>query len=187
MKNFKKLAVCAVAMIGLVGCSISKEEALQRTDNYSQEKAAEKYSGYTLKTVEEVKKSEGFFSTFFRVHKNESEKTYTTLPGVLTKDTVKEMEDDSNGITFKKVGSSGLGIEAKMKVDEYLKEQNINLDEGTKFDGEVYLYSEVNDYGLPTKAETKINISFKGTSSAGLTLEGALDMYSTMTYTYASK
>lgn len=181
MRNLRKIGVCALSMVALVGCSISKEDAVKKTENYSQETVREKYNTCVGKQVEKVNKSEGIFATIFKVGEVETE-----IQGsleVLNKAGIDEILSEFDGVTFKANGSKGLTIEYKKSGDEFLDEFGVEVPEGQKINGECWMVAKFNDDGLQEYSESSIKIDFKFTTT-GLTIEGALDMITKTTFEY---
>ena len=132
------------------------------------------------KTVMEVKKAEGIFAAMFEVGKKETEIEFDSVEGLF----------GSVGAAFNDkyeyvINGKKLTVSKKTSVKDYLAEYDVATNENTKLSGKGVVETyHFNEEGLLVDSTVSVDVSFSA-SSMGITVSGAINMYTSVTNTYS--
>ena len=180
MKNNKILIASLATLLLVSGCAkkVSAAEAKKFvTENYSLEKAKEKYASVEVTEVVDVTKSEGFFEGLVEVGKEEE--TYEGTISVVDETDIVDEEGYSYTLNGKKLTMKyALGADDLKKMME--------LPDEAKVSGSVSVTAKVNEYGCPESYVAVFDLKLSFTTS-GVKVEGSLKAKTTQTYKYTAK
>ena len=132
------------------------------------------------KTVMEVKKAEGIFAAMFEVGKKETEIEFDSVEGLF----------GSVGAAFNDkyeyvINGKKLTVSKKTSVKDYLAEYDVATNENTKLSGKGVVETyHFNEEGLLVDSTVSVDVSFSA-SSMGITVSGAINMYTSVNNTYS--
>lgn len=179
MKKIIKTVLCLAPMVLLASCgkTLTKEEAAQFADeNYSQEKAEEKYTGGKSKNVVKNAEFTGAFESMKDAFKDGEEDQEVA---VLTGEAILSMGDNA---TFTLSGKS-LTISYEQTAAEFLSQYGTSGLSSDGIEGSVKGTIKTTEEGLAASSSLKVDLNIN-ISMGGLTLTGTMkfDMESTFTW-----
>lgn len=182
-KRLLSFALVLASALTLSGCGqkVDHEKAKAfAEENYVEENVT--YTKCVSKTVMEVKKSEGFFTAMFEVGKNETEIEMDVKTGFYSVSGIAFDETYEYVISGKK-----LTVSKNVSTKDFLAQYDISTDgANTKLSGkgvvETYRF---NEQGLLVESSVSVDVSFSA-SAIGITVSGAINMYTSVTNTYSA-
>lgn len=212
----KKSILCTtLSIFCLFGCNRTKIKEVKKSEaesfvkeTYTLENAKSKYDPDTTKTVEDITKVEGIFDALgYKVEKTEKTEPMESLDDKLvTVDFFKDVPDNASKFI---IDGTSMTIEADLTISAVfnmlapeLGMQGVEI----KVDGtvlsitsnsmtlvfetggsDVSIKASVNEVGLTTLQEIKLNLNLKSVATSALSVSGVLQGVFSRSFTYKAK